>query len=214
MASLAHVTQRRKILREATKYGSDFELWEESCVPSYCHPNPLAAYVSWLRLYAAAAMSRRLRPQAARVLDFGSSVGELAHLLQKGVEYDFIELHEPAAEFLRNQLPYAQRVTLEGASNGAYDVIFAIDSLEHNDNYRELLGQLVKKLAPDGLLILSGPTESWLYRLCRKIARFDGHYHETNIHAIEAAAGQVLKRRAVKQIFPGATLFRITAWEA
>jgi len=214
MASLAHVSQRRKVLREATKYGSDFELWEESCVPSYCHPNPLAAYVSWLRLYAAAAMARRFKPENARVLDFGSSVGELAHLLPKNMRYDFVELHEPAAEFLRKQLPDAKRMTLESAENGAYDVIFAIDSLEHNDNYRELLEKLIGKLAPNGVLILSGPTESWLYRLGRRIARFDGHYHETNIHAIESAASELLNRRAVRRIFPGATLFRITAWQA
>jgi len=214
MANLAHVAQRRKILREATKYGSDFELWEESCVPSYCHPNPLAAYVSWLRLYAAAAMARRFKRGAARALDFGSSVGELAHLLPKETRYEFIEMHEPAAKFLSDQLPHAKRVTLEGAQDGAYDVIFAIDSLEHNDNYRELLGALVGKLAPGGVLILSGPTESWLYRLGRKIARFDGHYHETNIHAIEQEAARLLKRRAVRQILPGATLFRITAWQA
>jgi len=214
MTSLVHVAERRKVLRDATKYGSDFELWEESCVPSYCHPNPLAAYVSWLRLYAAAAMARRLKQQAALVLDFGSSVGELAHLLPKDMRYEFIELHEPAAKFLREQLPDAKRVTLEGAKDGTYDVIFAIDSLEHNDNYKELLATLVGKLAPGGVLILSGPTESWLYRLGRKIARFDGHYHETNIHAIEEAAGKLLKRRAVRQIFPGATLFRITAWQA
>lgn len=212
MISLSHIRQRRSILERATGYGADFELWEESCVPSYCHPNPAAAFVSWLRLYAAAAMAKTLKPEARRVLDFGSSVGELGHLLGKTVQYDFIESHAPAASFLKTQLPESRKVTLKSAKSGAYDVVFAIDSLEHNDNYAELLEQLTDKLRPGGVLILSGPTESWLYRLGRRIARFDGHYHETNIHAIERVAERHLKRRAVRQIFPGATLFRISGW--
>jgi 2-polyprenyl-3-methyl-5-hydroxy-6-metoxy-1,4-benzoquinol methylase len=208
----AHIRSRQKILREATAYGANFELWEESCVPSYCHANPAAAFVSWLRLYSASRMAKRLRPDAKRVLDFGSSVGELGHLLPPTAQYDAIESHKPAADFLSKALPNSRLVTLKGAKAGTYDVVFAIDSLEHNDNYAELLATLVTKLAPGGVLILSGPTESWLYRLGRRIARFDGHYHETNIHAIEAAAAKLMTRRSVRQIFPGATLFRITGW--
>jgi 2-polyprenyl-3-methyl-5-hydroxy-6-metoxy-1,4-benzoquinol methylase len=214
MTSLAHVAQRRKVLGEAIKYRSNFELWEESCVPSYCHPNWLAAFISWQRLYTAAKLARTMRPGATRVLDFGSSVGELGHLLPKSARYEFIESHEPAAGFLREQLPESRRTTLEDAPAAAYDQIFAIDSLEHNENYRELLETLVTKLAPGGVLILSGPTENFLYRLGRRVAGFEGHYHETNIHAIERAAAVLLKRKAARSIFPGITFFRVTAWEA
>jgi hypothetical protein len=214
MASLAHIAQRRKVLGDAIKYRSNFELWEESCVPSYCHPNWLAAFVSWQRLYTAAAIARAMKPDAKRVLDFGSSVGELGHLLPDGVRYEFIEAHEPAAQFLQEQLPESHRTTLDGAPDAGYDEIFAIDSLEHNENYRELLEALVSKLAPGGVLILSGPTESWLYRFGRKVAGFEGHYHETNIHAIEQAAAEILDRKVARRIFPVLTLFRVTAWQA
>lgn len=209
----AHIGERQRVLREAIKYDADFELWEESCVPSYCHANPLAAQVSWLRLFAAAEMAQKVGSPLKRVLDFGSSIGELGHLFLKQVQYDFIESHEPAADFLQKQLPGAHRQTLEGAPDRAYDHVFAIDSLEHNTNYEELLGRLSTKLAPGGVLILSGPTENWLYRLGRRIAGFEGHYHETNIHAIEAAASRSMERRAAKSILPVATLFRVTAWQ-
>ena len=144
------MTQRRKVLGDAIKYRSNFELWEESCVPSYCHPNWLAAFVSWQRLYTAAKLARTTKPSAKRVLDFGSSVGELGHLLPEGVRYEFIEAHEPAAGFLKEQLPESQRTTLEDAPAGLYDQIFAIDPLEHNENHSELLHALVTKLAPGG----------------------------------------------------------------
>ncbi|MCF2514804.1 class I SAM-dependent methyltransferase [Sphingomonas sp. G124] len=209
---IAHIRNRQRLLREAIGYQKDFEAWEESCVPSYCHPNPAAAYVSWLRLFAAADMAKKVRPPAKRVLDFGSSIGELGHLLADGVQYEFIESLDAAADFLKKQLPAAKRTTLQEAPVGAYDRIFAIDSLEHNTDFRELLAELVAKLAPGGALILSGPTENRLYKLGRKIAGFEGHYHETNIHAIEAAAAEMMIRRAAKTILPLAPLFRVTAW--
>ncbi|MCJ7421410.1 class I SAM-dependent methyltransferase [Sphingomicrobium astaxanthinifaciens] len=214
MNKLAHIRERQRVLREAIAYDEDFELWEESCVPSYCHPNPLAAGVSWLRLFAAAKIAKRVGPPMKRVLDFGSSIGELGHLFPKGVQYDFIESHDPAAQFLKQQLPEAKQTTLDDAPDGAYDHIFAIDSLEHNTDYVELLERLVRKLSPGGVLILSGPTENRLYRLGRRVAGFEGHYHETNIHAIEAATAKMLSRRAATSILPVATLFRVTAWQA
>ena len=210
---IAHVRKRQRLLREAIGYQADFELWEESCVPSYCHPNPAAAYISWLRLFAAADMAKQVGQPTKRVLDFGSSIGELGHLLPDDIQYEFVESHDAAAGFLMKQLPRAKRTTLEEAPAGAYDRIFAIDSLEHNTNYQELLATLITKLAPGGVLILSGPTENRLYRLGRKIAGFEGHYHETNIHAIEAAAAKSLARRAAKTILPVAPLFRVTAWQ-
>ena len=213
MNRIAHMKKRQQLLRETIAYEKDFEFWEETCVPSYCHPNPLAAYISWQRLFAAADLSGAIGSPAKRALDFGSSIGELGHLLPAAVQYDVIEENDTAANFLLSQLPKSKRLTLEDAPTGAYDRIFAIDSLEHNSNYPELLAILATKLAPGGIIILSGPTENFLYRLGRRIAGFDGHYHETNIHAIEAVAAKTMDRRAAKTIMPVAPLFRITAWQ-
>lgn len=213
ITQLKHIQKRRADLRRDIDVVATFEEWEESCVPSYVHSNWLAAYVSWIRLFQAAKLGQRFSPDAARRLDFGSSVGELGHLVSTAGEgYDFIEGDDHPAAYLASQLPKARRVTLEGASEGAYDVVFAIDSLEHNSNYAELLEVLVGKLKPGGTLILSGPTENGLYRLGRRIAGFDGHYHETTIYHIEGAAAQLLTRREVRSILPFAPLFRISAW--
>lgn len=210
-----HMRARRTDLRRDIDVVKGFEAWEESCVPSYCHPNLLAAYVSWVRLFRAADLARKYVPEPRRVLDFGSSVGELGQLVSKdGAGYDFIEEEQHSADFLLSRLSQARRVTLESAPDGAYDQLFAIDSLEHNTNFAELLEVLVAKLAPGGVLILSGPTENRLYRLGRRIAGFDGHYHETTIYAIETAAKELLERRAVRSVMPIAPLFRISAWTA
>src|SRR5215213_7777586 len=199
LSELNHIQRRRADLRREIDVVSRFDAWEETCVPSYVHSNWAAAYVSWIRLFRAAELARKFVPEPKRMLDFGSSVGELGHLVSEGgARYDFIEEEQPSIDYLLSRLPRARQVSLEDAPAATYDQIFAIDSLEHNTNYAELLGTLVTKLAPGGVLILSGPTENRLYRLGRRIAGFDGHYHETTIYAIEAAAERLLERRAVR----------------
>lgn len=213
IGTLSHIRQRRQELRRSIDVRGAFEQWEESCVPSYVHSNPLAAYVSWQRLFVAARLANQLVPHPARVLDFGSSVGELSHILSYEGDYEFVELDDASANFLTKQNSRARRLTLDEAPESTYDLVFAIDSLEHNEEYAELLGELAKRLAPGGVLILSGPTENRMYRLGRRIAGFEGHYHHTTIYDIERAAEPGLERMACRTVPFGVPLFRITAWK-
>lgn len=209
-----HVRRRRRELTERIDAFGEFETWEETCVPSYVHPNPAAAGVSWWRLFAAVSAAEA-HTRWGPVLDFGASVGELAHVLPPAARpYWFVEQEEPAAQLLATMLPDAVRTTLETAPDGHFAAVFALDSLEHNPNYGELLDALRPKLAPEGILVLSGPTENALYRLGRWIAGFDSHYHETDIHAIEARAAQGYARVAVHTVPVGVPLFRISVWRA
>jgi 2-polyprenyl-3-methyl-5-hydroxy-6-metoxy-1,4-benzoquinol methylase len=212
MKVLSHAFRRRRSLRRSIDVEVAFEQWEESCVPSYVHPNPLAAYVSWKRLFVAADLARQLLGRPARVLDFGSSVGELSHILDHAGDYEFVELDDASAEFLLAQNGRARRRELSDVPLASYDAIFAIDSLEHNENYRELLGELAGRLAPGGVLVLSGPTENVLYRLGRKIAGFKGDYHVTTIYDIEREATAFLDLVEVRTVPFGISLFRITGW--
>lgn len=211
-SALRHIHGRRQALAAELDLGGQFELWEESCVPSYCHRNLAAAYLSWARLYAAVRLARQCARTDA-ILDFGAAVGELRRLLPDTVRrYDFVEESDAAAKYLVQQIPDAHRHSLKDAPDGDYSVVFALDSLEHNKNYPEILAALVTKLQPEGVLILSGPTENTLYRLGRRIAGFDAHYHETNIYAIEATAQEHLTRLRLKNLPPLAPLFRLSAW--
>ncbi len=212
---LNYIRGRRATLKSEIDLKATFEQWEESCVPSYCHPNWLAAYVSWQRLFKAVELAKKNHPQPRRILDFGSSVGELGQLLRdENATYEFIEQDPQAASYLASQLPTATRQTLEQAPDDSYDWVFAIDSLEHNENYAELLEQIAHKLTPVGILILSGPTENQLYRLGRKVAGFTGDYHAANIYDIERAATQFLERRDGLTIFPALKLFSLSVWSA
>ncbi|RMF98768.1 MAG: methyltransferase domain-containing protein [Gammaproteobacteria bacterium] len=210
---MRHIHARRAVLAAKLPWRQDFARWEESCVPSYCHPNLAAAYLSWARLYLAASLAKR-HARPGPVLDFGAAAGELYHLLPSWLrDYEFIEENAAASAFLQTEIPGGRQRTLDSALDRHYAVVFALDSLEHNADYDQLLATLAGKLADDGLLIVSGPTESRLYRLGRRIAGFDAHYHETDIYAIEAAAAGRLERVALRRLPPLAPLFRITAWQ-
>ena len=102
---------------------------------------------------------------------------------------------------------------MSDAPIGAYDIVFAIDSLEHNDNFGELLGELTERLAPNGIFVLSGPSENYLYRLGRRVAGFEGHYHHTTIYDIEREARRKLRMIASRTVPFGIPLFRISAWK-
>lgn len=212
ISMLRHIARRRRILKQNIDVVGHFKEWEESCVPSYCHDNFLAAYVSWQRLFSIAKLSRKHVRNPRRVLDFGSSVGELSHILKYSGDYDFIEIDDGPAQILLQQNSRARRKQLEDIPSGSYDAVFAIDSLEHNDDYAALLEKLAGLLNGDGLLFLSGPTENFLYRLGRKIAGYDGEYHHTTIFEIEKAASTYLKRVDQTTVPFGLPLFRISVW--
>jgi len=211
---LSHIWARRRALRYSIDVEKNFAQWEESCVPSYVHRNFLAAFVSWQRLFAAVRLADQVNGRYRRVLDFGSSVGELSHILKPGAEYNFIELDDTSAEYLMKNNHNARRTTLDNATSRSYDIIFAIDSLEHNEDYENLLIKLERLLAPKGSLILSGPTENALYRIGRRIAGFTGEYHHTTILDIEQAASKHMALLAKRTIPFSIPLFHITAWNA
>lgn len=213
LARFRHMRARRKDLLESIQYQQAFNAWEETCVPSYCHRNWLAAGVSWLRLFEAADLAGRVKPNAQGALDFGASVGELAHIVKPRIQhYDYIEQNDEASTFLQSRIQGANRRSLESAPAHFYDWVFAIDALEHNDNFAELLRALAEKLTPGGVLVLSGPTENALYRLGRRIAGFEGGYHKTTIYEIEVAAAAILRRVQDTTIPPVVSLFRLSAW--
>ena len=209
---LRRVLARRRFLRRQFDLTREFERLEESCVPSYCHRNPAAAAVSWLRLLRAAALYREWCVDGP-VLDFGAGTGEVAHLLGAGADYHFIEMNQCLLSCLQESLPGAVRADLETLPPRSFQTIFALDSREHNESFALLLERLVGSLRRDGMFILRGPAETWVYRLGRKSAGFSGHYHKTTITDIERVASGCLQLCDVHRVPFGMPLFRVSIWK-
>ena len=207
------IKTRRSVLKDYFDIKRQFKQIEESCIPSYIHKNLAAAGISWWRLACAAKAYHRHHPKGP-VLDFGAASGELFHVLQPTENYHFVELSDKLSEALVNFNPEALRQTKDTMLPNNYGAVFALDCLEHNDDIPELLELIQKTLTKDGLLILSGPTENWMYKLGRRLAGFTGHYHTTNICDIErmseALFSKVEQRMIPLSITP---LFSITVWK-
>ena len=209
---LQSIKKRRELLIRHFDVKQEFKAIEESCIPSYVHHNRLAALVAWLRLTAAAKLYHRLTP-AGDVLDFGASCGELYHLLKFEEAYHYIETNEILVDALTKWIPSARRQDLYTLEKARYGAIFALDVFEHLDDIEGVLTRLLLSLRPSGILVLSGPTENFLYHIGRKISGFGGHYHTTDIYDIETIVSQKMNRLALKNVPWGIPLFRVSTWE-
>ncbi|WP_158930671.1 bifunctional 2-polyprenyl-6-hydroxyphenol methylase/3-demethylubiquinol 3-O-methyltransferase UbiG [Acidisphaera sp. S103] len=211
MSAIAHIFTRRRELKQRFDVARQMTEIEETCIPSYLHPNLAAAAVAWARLFAAARLHRRFAP-AGPVLDFGAASGELAYILPPGTAYDFVEMDEGMARSLTEYNPNAGRHSLEELKPGHYAAVFALDSLEHNDDVDSIVDQICPALGSKGVLILSGPTENALYRLGRRIAGFSGAYHKTTIYDIERKIAQRLRLVSRRTLPVGIPLFSVSCW--
>lgn len=216
MNAISLVRARRAALSSNFDIASEFKVIEESCVPTYLHGNIVVASIAWWRLFSARALYRELSAEGP-VLDFGSSTGELYHLLATGrrpVDYHFIEQNEILAGALSKFIGGASRCELDELPAGKFACVFALDSLEHTDDTGAVIDQLIQSLKPDnGVLILSGPTETWLYRLGRRLAGYSGYAHEKTIYDVEKAAHERCRRIALRCVpISVGSLFRVTAW--
>lgn len=209
--TLKIISRRRAELARRLRPDANLSALEESCVPSYCHSNVLAAGVAWLRLERVAALCRA-RGGCEPMLDFGSATGEIAHLLGGVGDYHFVEADDALAAALVEWNPAAQRETLERLPAKHFRTVLALDSLEHNDDVGAIVGLLAASLRDDGELVVSGPTETPLYRLGRRIAGFGGHYHKQTVYGVEAAVAEVLEPVRVLRIPPVTPLFRVSVW--
>lgn len=212
MKQLRYLLKRRKYISGRLDVQNHFESWEETCVPSYVHKNILAAYVSWQRLFKAKKLAFDLA-NPINVLDFGSGIGEFKKLLPPGVRYFYIEDENVAVQWIKEEYPDAIRITLENPLAQKFEAIFALDSLEHNDDYTKLVDHLAEMLTENGVLVISGPTENFMYRLGRRLAGFSGHYHKTTIHQINHYVDGKMTLMKRLRLPHGLSLFVLSCWK-
>lgn len=180
------------LLREMASLLSEDEA-AEMAIPSYLHRNPAMRAMAWGRV---AVLARRLRVHARarrldRVLDFGCGSGVLlsdaAAIAEDVVGVDLVPR---AAELLvqRRNLSNVRILSPERMSKlepGSVDVVIAGEVLEHVEPLEPTARALGELLRPDGVFLVSLPTENALYQLGRRWAGFSGHYHHDNAASID-----------------------------
>jgi len=166
---------------------------DEMAVPSYCHWNPAIRWLFWRRLDVALDAAS-LGPDET-VLDFGCGSGVLLpSLCQDGRRVMATDLVVGPAEAMIRRRSLAVELVPARAFNewaasrsGTLDCILALDVLEHleGDALPEVLSAFAGLLRAGGHLIVSGPTETFLYKIGRMIAGFVGDYHHRTIFDID-----------------------------
>lgn len=204
----------RAVLREARGGALD-----EAALPAYAHSNPLIDIVFWRRLTVALAEARR--QEGRRALDFGCGTGVMSEALAKaGFAVTAVDLDLGPKKLLEERVRFAPSITfIEGdlltltIPPESFDVIVALDVLEHISPLGPYVSAFDRLLAPGGVLIVSGPTENWLYRLGRRLAgaEFTGHYHVCDIDDVAASARRYFEVRTLERIIWPATLFEVLA---
>jgi SAM-dependent methyltransferase len=120
------------------------------------------------RLILAALIERVVQPpKDARLLEVGCGTGHNIEMLQRFGTVDAIEIDAAAREVAERRLgrsvAAAPLPELTGIERGHYDLIAALDVVEHIDDDRATIGALAECLRPGGKLLLTVPAHQWMW---------------------------------------------------
>ncbi len=189
--------------------------FDEAALPSYTHKNRLMSYIFWDRLNKVFQLSGELKGK--KVLDFGAGGGvTFKHLSVSGAlisacENEFFELTQLVADELGIKVPvFKDIMEINGVK---FDHILALDVLEHVDKLDAVLDKFIELSDKNTKFIISGPTESFIYKIGRFLAGFKGHYHLRDVYDIETnLKNKGFKMKRLKKLYFPVTLFRVSLW--
>ena len=166
-----------------------FEEIEGTAIPSYIHKNPIIRQIFWRRVFIILGQIKKISPKS--MLDFGCGSGVITAFVNPQVNRFVTDISYDSFDFMQQRVDHLRNVTKLYPNDldkieSRFDVILAADVLEHleGDCIKNQLSLFHKWLKPGGHLIISGPTENFIYKIGRKIAGFKGDYHKTNIKDI------------------------------
>jgi 2-polyprenyl-3-methyl-5-hydroxy-6-metoxy-1,4-benzoquinol methylase len=206
----------RSVLRESERGRLD-----EAGFPAYSHPNPLINWLFWQRLRTAMNYIENHAPYE-KALDFGCGSGVMLSFLAQhshqvtAIDIDLVPLERvkkyiPLAENIR--VVDAKQVTISQLPSKSFDLINALDVLEHVDDLPRTLTELLNLLKPGGRLVVSGPTENILYQIGRKLAgpEYSGEYHERGIAEIKREMERLARLEQIATLYWPVPLFEVFA---
>jgi len=191
---------------------------DEAAFPAYSHKNPLINWLFWQRLRKV--MEYVENNQYENILDFGCGSGVMLPFLSNiskqvvAMDVDLLPIQSvqkyiPLANNV--EVKDATKITISNLSKNSFDLIIALDVLEHVDDLPKTLSELFSLLKPNGQLIVSGPTENILYQIGRKIAgpEYSGAYHERGIAEIKIEIRKIAKIHHIATLYQPIPLFEI-----
>ena len=116
----------------------------------------------------ASLIERTVRPPAnARILEVGCGTGHNLKMLERFGSVDGIEIDEAARAVAERRLgrsiSSARLPQLKGIRRGRYDLVAALDVVEHIDDDEATIAALASCLKPGGKLLVTVPAHQWMW---------------------------------------------------
>ena len=214
----AYKSRYRNAIRQVLAKAEPGRL-DEAAFPAYSHRNPLINWLFWQRLRKVMEYIQQPTPYE-RVLDFGCGSGVmLPHLSQISSQVTAMDVDLLPLERAQTYIPLATNVEVKDAGNNgvvdlpanSFDLVIALDVLEHVKDLPRTLKELLILLKPGGQLIVSGPTENILYQIGRKIAgpEYSGTYHERGIAEIRNELVRLARIEPIATLYWPIPLFEV-----
>jgi len=144
-----------------------------------------------------------------KILDVGCGIGYLLKHIRKknkkcyivGIDFNINinKLSIPDCEFR------VEDVTKLSFKDDSFDIVYALDALEHINDIASAINQIKRVLKPNGKLIITGPTESFFYKFCRFLIK--GTFSEEegpgtgiHYHTIDSLDKKIKKRNFIKEV--------------
>ncbi len=106
-------------------------------------------------------------PKDAQILEIGCGTGHNLDMLGTFGHVDAIELDDEsraiAEKRLGREIVSARLPELEGIADGKYDLIAALDVIEHIDEDAAAVAAIAGKLKPGGKFIMTVPAHPWMW---------------------------------------------------
>lgn len=206
----------RKVLAESEQGRMD-----EAGFPAYSHPNPLINWLFWQRLRVVMNYIERDAP-CEHVLDFGCGSGVMLPFLcgistrVTAMDIDLLPFERVSRlqTFPANLTVHdARKVNLKDLPAASFEIIVATDVLEHVEDLRGTLEDMKALLKSGGQIVISGPTENFLYKIGRMLAgpEYSGDYHERGIREVQQVLGEQMKVMHIATLYWPVPLFDIFA---
>ena len=162
---------------------------QKKLMPEYRSKNPLVRKLFWSRIHKA--ISSADIKTGFKILDVGCGGGQLLMEISrryKGVELHGIDVKPEYIEGLKieNCTIKVEDVRSLDFKNKYFDVVFALDTLEHIKHLKKPITEIKRVLKSNGKFIVSAPTETFLFKIGRlltkgkfseKDALCSPHYH-------------------------------------
>ena len=221
MTHTSYLDYKRTFVDAARKVlaGGGSEVLNEAAFPAYANPHPMISFLFWRRIFKVMRFLERRGP-CQKILDFGTGSGVMLPFLGRMAQQVLaVDVDLSPFQKISDYLHFPQNVTAENIrqkplaswSANTFDVILALDVLEHVSGLDDTVAELGRLLAPTGILVVSGPTESAFYKLGRRLAgrEYSGDYHVRNIYDIRSALAKVVEVNTLATLYYPIPLFKL-----